>query len=156
MADKTYRIMVINPGSTSTKVGVFDGETEVFTKNVAHEASKLAEFASVSDQMPYRRDLILDALKENGVEHLHLAARGLGCFPAVFAALLSDKVESLTLYDAPESYLSMAKKRITRWPQSCMVPGILKFTDLPEVYAAVEAEKKLSMVNFVNEPVPEV
>lgn len=68
MADKTYRILVINPGSTSTKVGVFDGETEVFTKNVAHEASKLAEFATVSDQMPYRRDLILEALEENGVK----------------------------------------------------------------------------------------
>ena len=67
MADKTYRILVINPGSTSTKVGVFDGEQEVFTKNVAHEASKLAEFASVSDQMPYRRDMILDALEENDV-----------------------------------------------------------------------------------------
>ena len=68
MADKTYRILVINPGSTSTKVGVFDGETEVFTKNVAHEAEKLAEFKSVSDQMPYRRDLILEALAENGVD----------------------------------------------------------------------------------------
>ncbi len=68
MAGKTYRILVINPGSTSTKVGVFDGETEVFTKNVAHEASKLAEFAGVSDQMPYRRDMILAALKENGVD----------------------------------------------------------------------------------------
>ena len=68
MADKTYRILVINPGSTSTKVGVFDGETEVFTKNVAHEAEKLATFASVSDQMPYRRDLILEALAENGVD----------------------------------------------------------------------------------------
>ena len=67
MAEKTYRILVINPGSTSTKVGVFDGEAEVFTKNVAHEASKLAEFKSVSDQMPYRRDLILEVLEENGV-----------------------------------------------------------------------------------------
>ncbi|MBE6479177.1 MAG: butyrate kinase [Olsenella sp.] len=68
MSDKTYRILVINPGSTSTKVGVFDGETEVFTKNVAHEASKLAEFKGVSDQMPYRRDMILEALAENGVD----------------------------------------------------------------------------------------
>ena len=68
MAEKTYRILVINPGSTSTKVGVFDGETEVFTKNVAHEAEKLSEFASVSDQMPYRRDLILEALAENNVD----------------------------------------------------------------------------------------
>ena len=68
MAEKNYRILVINPGSTSTKVGVFDGETEVFTKNVAHEAEKLAEFKSVSDQMPYRRDLILEALAENDVD----------------------------------------------------------------------------------------
>ena len=68
MAEKTYRILVVNPGSTSTKVGVFDGETEVFTKNVAHEAEKLAEFTSVSDQMPYRRDMILAALAENDVD----------------------------------------------------------------------------------------
>ncbi|HQE70802.1 MAG TPA: butyrate kinase, partial [Atopobiaceae bacterium] len=68
MAENIYRILVINPGSTSTKVGVFDGATEVFTRNVAHEASKLAEFTSVSDQMPYRRDMILAALAENGVD----------------------------------------------------------------------------------------
>jgi len=55
MAENIYRILVINPGSTSTKVGVFDGATEVFTRNVAHEAEKLGQFASVSDQMPYRR-----------------------------------------------------------------------------------------------------
>ena len=63
-----YRILVINPGSTSTKVGVFDGETEVLTQHVAHEAARLAEFASVSDQLPYRRDMILAALAENDVD----------------------------------------------------------------------------------------
>lgn len=68
MADTTYRILVINPGSTSTKVGVFDGKTEVFTKTIDHDAARLAEFASVSDQMPYRRDMILTALADNGVE----------------------------------------------------------------------------------------
>lgn len=68
MAENIYRILVINPGSTSTKVGVFDGATEVFTRNVAHEAEKLGQFASVSDQMPYRRDMILAALAENGVD----------------------------------------------------------------------------------------
>ena len=95
-------------------------------------------------------------IKANGTEHLHLMARGLGCFPALFAALLSEDVESLTLLDAPESYLSMAKKRITRWPQSCMLPGVLNFTDLPEIYDAVRSEKALEIVNFVNEPIPEV
>ena len=66
-------------------------------------------------------------------------------------------MESLTLYDAPgSSYLDMAKKRITRWPQSVMVPGILKYTDLPEICEAVRAEKTLNIINSVNEPVPEI
>lgn len=68
MADRSYRTLVINPGSTSTKVGVFDGEREVFAKTIDHDASKLAEFAGVSDQMPYRRDMIVGALAEHGVD----------------------------------------------------------------------------------------
>ena len=63
-----WRVLVINPGSTSTKVGLFDGERAVFTVNVAHEASELAKFAGVSDQLPYRVGLIEQALAENGVE----------------------------------------------------------------------------------------
>ena len=57
------RVFAINPGSTSTKVGLFDGEKPVFTVNVAHEASELAKFASVSDQLPYRLGLIEAALR---------------------------------------------------------------------------------------------
>ena len=55
---RAWRVLVINPGSTSTKVGLFDGEKPVFTVNVAHEASELAKFAGVSDQLPYRLGLI--------------------------------------------------------------------------------------------------
>ena len=60
-----YRILAINPGSTSTKVGLFEGETALFTSNVAHEAAKLAEFSAISDQLPYRRDCILETLRAN-------------------------------------------------------------------------------------------
>ena len=63
-----YRILTINPGSTSTKVGLFEGDQAVFTSNVAHEAEKLAEFATISDQLPYRRDCILETLRENDVD----------------------------------------------------------------------------------------
>ncbi len=63
-----YRILTINPGSTSTKLGCFDGEKEVFTMNVSHEASDLAKYATVSDQLPYRKGMILDALKEANVD----------------------------------------------------------------------------------------
>lgn len=72
MAEKSnpqaWRVLVINPGSTSTKVGLFDGETPVFTVNVAHEASELAKFAGVSEQLPYRLGLIEQALADNSVE----------------------------------------------------------------------------------------
>lgn len=79
-----WRVLVINPGSTSTKVGFFDGERAVFTVNVAHEASELAKFAGVSDQLPYRVGLIEQALAENGVELASIDAfvgRGGGLLP---------------------------------------------------------------------------
>lgn len=66
MRKKNWRVLVINPGSTSTKIGLFEGDDEVFTKSIDHDAKALAEFATVTDQMPYRRDMILEALKENG------------------------------------------------------------------------------------------
>lgn len=79
-----WRVLVINPGSTSTKVGLFDGERAVFTVNVAHEASELAKFVGVSDQLPYRVGLIEQALAENGVELASIDAfvgRGGGLLP---------------------------------------------------------------------------
>ena len=81
---RAWRVLVINPGSTSTKVGLFDGEKPVFTVNVAHEASELAKFAGVSDQLPYRLGLIEAALAENGVDLASVDAfvgRGGGLLP---------------------------------------------------------------------------
>ena len=63
-----FRILAINPGSTSTKVGVFQGERELFSMNVAHEAEKLAEFEGISTQLPYRKQTILDALEKADID----------------------------------------------------------------------------------------
>ncbi len=63
-----YRILSINPGSTSTKVGCFEGEKELFTVNVSHDASKLKEFATISDQLPYRQETILAKLAEAKID----------------------------------------------------------------------------------------
>ena len=63
-----YRILTINPGSTSTKVGCFEGEKEIFTVNVSHDAEKLKEFNTISSQLPYRKETILAALKEADVD----------------------------------------------------------------------------------------
>lgn len=63
-----YRVLTVNPGSTSTKVGYFQGEKEIFSVNVSHDAGKLKEFHTISEQLPYRKQTIMDALKEANVD----------------------------------------------------------------------------------------
>jgi butyrate kinase len=65
---KAYKIFTINPGSTSTKIGLFEGEKALFVENVSHDADKLAEFANISEQLPYRRDTINAILEEKGID----------------------------------------------------------------------------------------
>ena len=65
---KTYRILVINPGSTSTKVSLFENERSVFEKSIFHEASVLLKFPHVNDQVPFRKGVILDMLRSEGVD----------------------------------------------------------------------------------------
>lgn len=62
-----YKIFAINPGSTSTKIALIEDEVVLFSKNVSHDANKLAEFDGISAQMPYRKETILNLLKENNV-----------------------------------------------------------------------------------------
>ena len=52
------RILAVNPGATSTKVAVFDGETVVMKKTLEHQGTELKHFARVFDQYPYRIELI--------------------------------------------------------------------------------------------------
>ena len=65
---KTYKVLTINPGSTSTKIALFEGDTCLFSKNVSHDAGELAKFKTIPEQMPYRRDMILGLLDEAGVK----------------------------------------------------------------------------------------
>ena len=67
-AQENCRILVINPGSTSTKVSLFDNETCVFERSLFHDAPELLKFPHVNDQMPFRYDVIMDMLKEEGVD----------------------------------------------------------------------------------------
>lgn len=62
-----YRIFAINPGSTSTKIALFENENKVFSSNVSHNSSTLAQFDSITDQLPYRKETILKILEENKI-----------------------------------------------------------------------------------------
>ena len=69
-----YRILTVNPGSTSTKIALFEGETELFEKTLRHSNEELAAFPKVTDQFAFRKELILGALAEEGVELSSIAA----------------------------------------------------------------------------------
>ena len=58
-----YRVLTINPGSTSTKVGYFEGNVRIFAVTAEHDAEVLNQFSSIVDQLPYRRQTILEALE---------------------------------------------------------------------------------------------
>ena len=66
--DRKYMILTINPGSTSTKIAVFENEKELFGETLRHSAEELGVFDSIADQWDFRRGLVLDALREHGVE----------------------------------------------------------------------------------------
>jgi butyrate kinase len=60
-------LLILNPGSTSTKIAVFQGESPIFTESIEHTPEELTPFDSVADQYPFRRDLVLDCLKRHGI-----------------------------------------------------------------------------------------
>ncbi|MHB8076392.1 butyrate kinase [Desulfosporosinus fructosivorans] len=64
---KIYKIFVINPGSTSTKIALFENDKELYSKNVTHDAEKLKEFPEISDQFDYRKETILGELAKNNI-----------------------------------------------------------------------------------------
>ncbi|WLR43872.1 butyrate kinase [Bacillus carboniphilus] len=69
-----YRILVINPGSTSTKIGVFDNERSIFEKTIRHEQDQIESFDSIIDQYPFRKQTILETLDNEGINISKLTA----------------------------------------------------------------------------------
>ncbi len=58
------RILAINPGSTSTKIAVYQGSKSIFLKNINHTAEDLKPYPNIIDQFTFRKDIILKELKE--------------------------------------------------------------------------------------------
>lgn len=59
----SVKSLVINPGSTSTKIGIFEDETLLFDETLRHSTEEIARYDSIIDQKDFRRDIILDFLK---------------------------------------------------------------------------------------------
>lgn len=64
----SFQILTINPGSTSTKIAVFEDEKEVFSKTLRHSAEELSPFSTVASQFQFRKDIIMSELKQAGID----------------------------------------------------------------------------------------
>ena len=84
MKNNRFRIFVINPGSTSTKLALFENNIKILQTSVTHDADVLNSFPMPNDQFEYRMGVIRDFVENNDIELDNIDAfvgRGGGCYP---------------------------------------------------------------------------
>lgn len=96
MNSMSYLILTINPGSTSTKIALFEDEQELFSESIVHSTEELEAFPDILDQLAYREQAVTQVLKEKGIDLKSLSAivaRG-GILPPIQAGayLINDKM----------------------------------------------------------------
>lgn len=63
-----YKLLIINPGSTSTKIGVYEDEKEIFVETLRHSSDEIAKYDSIFEQKEFRKSVIMNVLKENNFD----------------------------------------------------------------------------------------
>ncbi|AKA71473.1 butyrate kinase [Clostridium scatologenes] len=64
----SYKLLILNPGSTSTKIGVYDGENQILEETLRHSSEEIEKYATVYDQFEFRKEVILKVLKEKNFD----------------------------------------------------------------------------------------
>lgn len=78
-----YRVLTINPGSTSTKIGVYEEESPLFITTIHHDREQLRQFPRIAEQYAFRKHTVIDALQTAGipVRSLHAVVGRGGILP---------------------------------------------------------------------------
>lgn len=63
-----HRLLVINPGSTSTKIGVFEDNELVFEETIRHSVERLSIYERINEQKDFRKDVIIKTLEKNDID----------------------------------------------------------------------------------------
>lgn len=63
-----YTFLIINPGSTSTKISIFENDIETMTETIRHSSEKINSYKEIYDQFDFRKDLIMDVLKNKNID----------------------------------------------------------------------------------------
>ena len=69
-----YKQLIINPGSTSTKLALYEDKEKVVQENVEHDAAQMQQFDSIADQIPFRMGIIRDFMARNSIQENDLSA----------------------------------------------------------------------------------
>ncbi|OOM72333.1 butyrate kinase 2 [Clostridium puniceum] len=64
----SYKLLIINPGSTSTKIAVYEDEKEIFEETLRHSSEEIGKFKYILDQKSFRIELILEMLQQNKID----------------------------------------------------------------------------------------
>ncbi len=68
------KVLAINPGSTSTKIAVYENEKEIFIKTLRHTSEELKGFEKITDEFAFRKNIIISEIKAAGIELSELNA----------------------------------------------------------------------------------
>lgn len=69
-----YKQLIINPGSTSTKLALYEDKEKVVQENVEHDAAQMQQFDSIAEQIPFRMGIIRDFMVRNSIQEKDLSA----------------------------------------------------------------------------------
>ncbi len=134
--------------------GIGDSQPDIAGRDQFLQPYGSDYFLSVHGLMldrPYLGQRTFDVLRviawlaDQGHEDIHLVGKGWGALPAVFAALLTERVVQVSLKNALTSFADVAENEDYKWPCAMLPPGVLKKFDLPDCYRELAA-KKLSNV----------
>ena len=92
--ETVYKMLVIKPGSTSTKVSYFENERNVYTQSIFHDAPELLAYPTVNDQIPLRRRVVEDFVRGHGLRMEDMDAfvgRGGSAYPQAAGVMEIDQ-----------------------------------------------------------------
>jgi butyrate kinase len=101
--NQQFYILTINPGSTSTKIGIFENEALIFGKNIYHNDQDIGAYKKVWDQYAFRKQEIVNATRKEGfdIRRLSCAVGRGGLFRPVISGTY--KINQQMLNDARQS-----------------------------------------------------
>jgi butyrate kinase len=146
-----YKILAINPGSTSTKISLYEDEKEIFTKKLDHPLEQIEKFENVEDQLNMRKELVMAFLKEKNFDIKDLSAvvaRG-GMLPPVKTGayiindLMVDRVQNRPIMEhasnlaAPIAYEIAKEAGIPAYIYDCVMADelldIARISGMPDI-----------------------